>query len=229
MKKNSSLTKTLFTLLALVTFSNFAFSQRHSGLAFNVGVKKNSFSLKDNAGIKMNDFTGSLAPYIGLSYSHILASKFNATYEFGFSHLKGTYNEQFDPNYSTPYSTSNDNSKATSQALIKTLAYSLQLLGHYQVTRKIFISAGISFERYLNPAFTVSDIDENYANDLVSDASAGIYNISGLIGVGYTNENFRIDLRHGIGLNNLIAQPTRYEKLNLSQTSLIFGYYIGKK
>ncbi len=230
MNLKPNVSKFTFGLIAIVTFSSCAMAQRHSGMVVNLGVKKNSFSLKEMDGTKIKDFKGSFAPALGLSYSHVLASKFNASYEFDISQVKGSYEEKFNPLYSIPFDPNDaNNTSAVSQYDVKALTFSLKLLGHYQITREVFVSAGATFDRFLSPTSTTDEFGNLYPNDLAQDVKSDYFNMGGIIGLGYSTEAFRIDLRHSIGLINLIGDPRRYETLKLNQTSLTFGYYLGKR
>jgi len=241
---NLQLNRIAITAILLLSVSiNYTHAQRHSGMVVNVGVKKHFFSLTDSGGEKMEDFTGNITPFAGISYAHVLGPKISATYEFDFAFAKGNYTEKYDPNYevypitnpTTEYELSQTEDIMTELKSIPTL--SVRILAHYRLVDGLFVSGGIGYDRMGFLTESYNESGEMVYGRLEGEIRSSFFNFNAILGVGYSTERFRIDARYNLGLSNLILperrrydlEHWRYDRLTVSQASLTFGYFIGAK
>lgn len=230
-----------FLIALLILGAHDSSAQRHSGMVINAGVKKHMFSLKDVGGVKMDEFKGNIVPFAGLSYAHVLSSKFSATYEFDFSFAKGTYTENYDPTYehypiTNPTTESEIMNTQDNIIEMKSISLSVHLMGHYRIVKGLFLSGGFGYDRFGFDTQITDQAGQNYGK-LPNEVKDGSFNFSVAAGLGYATEQFRIDLRYNLGLSNMITAERhrydldywRYDKLTVSHASLTFGYFIGNK
>lgn len=228
MGRKSDVIQRILLFSLIIKCSGHLWAQSYSGAYIFGGYQINNVSYKTILGDELKDFTSKNVGVYGFAWQVMQAKWLVSTYEievfnFEFTGLEKGIEQStvYNPKQSSVYDSTYRNFRVDGW----NSAFGGVL--HFRPYKQFFVSGGLAVD-------IVLAIGKYSFTDITEEIKEWPFGIHIPLGLGYSNEYFRVDLRYNLNLISMSRRGNnftfhRYKSLYMNPMSIRFGIALGPK